>query len=151
MEVRIVGRDAPGRSWPDPRPGGCTYENIHVGVQRRRDVIDLHPADTREATWFLTIDVVEVDGAIDFRGPYVQGKRGDRFVYLSWGTVGDGGTFEMFRRAKLMLGAVEQQLIRSANRPGQRLVGTLSLTGGDGGPRCAAVRPPGIDWASTSS
>ncbi len=151
MDVRIVGLDAPGRRWPDPHPDGCTYENVHVGVQRRRDVIDLYPADVLEATWDLTIDVVDADGGIDFRGPYVQGKRDDRFLYLSWGTVGDAGEFEMFRRAKLMLGAIAQQLIRSANRPGQRLVGTLSLTGGDGGPRCAAVRPPNIDWNATSS
>jgi hypothetical protein len=78
----------------------------------------------------------------------VQGPKGERFVYLSWGTVDESGAFEMFRRAKLMLGAIEGDLISAADRPGHRLVGTLGLTGGDGGPRCAAVRPPMIDWTA---
>ncbi|MGH9002553.1 MAG: DUF5990 family protein [Acidimicrobiia bacterium] len=27
------------------------------------------------------------------------------------------------------------------------MAGRLGLTDGRGGPRCAAVRPPGIDWS----
>jgi hypothetical protein len=37
----------------------------------------------------------------DFRGPYVQGRRGERFFYLTWGELPPGGSFAMFRRAKL--------------------------------------------------
>jgi hypothetical protein len=88
------------------------------------------------------------EGGVDFYGPYVQGRRGDRFVYLSWGTVDDDGTFAMFRRAKLMLDAVDPSVIAAARRPAAHLVGRLGLSGGDGSPRCAAVRPPGIDWSA---
>jgi hypothetical protein len=35
--------------------------------------------------------------------PFVQGRPGARFVYLSWGGVGADGHRAMFRRAKLML------------------------------------------------
>ena len=108
---------------------------------------ELHRADAPEVSWDLDVDVVTKDGELDFRGPCVQGKRGDRFVYLTWGTVADDG-FTMFRRAKLMLGAVAPATLRAADTAGHRLVGTLGLTGGDGGPRCAAVRPPAIEWAA---
>ena len=147
VRVRIHGTDLPGRDWGDDLHGGTCYENVHVGVQERREPAQLHRADTREVTWDLEVDVVTKDGELDFRGPCVQGKRGDRFVYLTWGTVGADG-FTMFRRAKLMLGAVEPATLRAADRAGQQLVGTLGLTGGDGGPRCAAVRPPVIEWAA---
>lgn len=35
---------------------------------------------------------------IDIKGPYIQGRPGARFIYLSWGTVDHDGTFTMFRR-----------------------------------------------------
>ena len=149
VDVRIVGTGLPPRIWGDPRPGGCVYENVHVGVQRRAEVVELFPGGALEASWDLTVDIadVDVDGAPDFRGPYVHGRRGERFLYLSWGTVDGDGAFTMFRRAKLLLAPVDAETVRAAARPGSRLVGRLGLTGGDGGPRCAAVRPPAIDWA----
>ena len=146
MDVRIVGVELPGRTCADPRPGGLEYENVHVGVQNRKDVVDLVPGDAPDAEWNLTVDTVTKDGALDQRGPFVHGKRGDRFLYLSWGTVDDADHFEMFRRAKLMFDAVPDELLRSAQAAGQRLVGIVNLTHDDGMPRCAAVRPPVIEW-----
>ena len=146
MEVRIVGVDMPGRTCADPRSGGLEYENVHVGVQRRQDVVDLFPADAPRTEWSFPVDTVTKDGALDFRGPFVHGKRGDRFLYLSWGTVDDADHFEMFRRAKLMFDAVPDELLRSAQVPGHRIVGTVNMTHGDGMPRCAAVRPPVVEW-----
>ena len=136
MIVRIAGVNLPGRIW-----GG--YENVHVGVQRKAEPVDLVPGDADEAVWELPIDLT-ADG--DFRGPYVQGKRGDRFLYLVWGTVNRVDMFTMFRRAKLMLAAVDPGVLAAAGEAGHRLEATLSLTAGDGGPRCAAVRPPAIEW-----
>jgi hypothetical protein len=147
VRVRIHGTDLPGRDWGDDGHGGTCYENVHVGVQERRDPAELRRADARTVTWDVDIDVVTKDGELDFRGPHVQGKRGDRFVYLTWGTV-SGDEFTMFRRAKLMLGAIDPEIVRAADTDGHRLVGTLGLTGGDGGPRCAAVRPPVIEWVA---
>ena len=146
MDVRIVGVELPGRTCADPRPGGLEYENVHVGVQSRKGVVDLVPGDAPDAEWNLTVDAVTKDGALDLRGPFVQGKRGDRFLYLSWGTVDATDQFEMFRRAKLMFDAVPDELLRSAQAPGHRLVGTVNMTHDDGMPRCAAVRPPVIEW-----
>ena len=146
MDVRIVGVELPGRTCTDPRPGGLAYQNVHVGVQRRKDVVDLVPGDAPGAEWNLTVDTITKDGALDLRGPFVHGKRGDRFLYLSWGTVDDADQFEMFRRAKLMFGDVPTDMLRAAHDGARVLVCRLSLTDAKGGPLCARVRPPDIAW-----
>lgn len=121
--------------------------NVHVGVQVGRDPAQLVRADQPEAHWELEVDVVEKDGALDFRGQAVQGKRGDRFIYLTWGEVSSNAEFNMFRRAKLMLNRIAPGLVESAVQTGC-LAATVDLTGGDGGPRCARVDPPAIAWSA---
>ena len=49
------------------------------------------------------------------------------------------------------LRAIDADVLDAAARPGHRLEATLSLTGGDGGPRCAAVRPPAISWTAAAA
>ena len=143
MRVEIMGTALPGRTFGLPGQGAA-HRNVHVGVQREQEVVDLVAGDARAAEW--TFDVEVVDGP-DFRGPYVHGKKGDRFLYLSWGTVSDDGAFEMFRRAKLMLAPIDPKIIAKA-RKGGSLVGTLGLTLPNGTPLCAAVRPPAIAWSA---
>lgn len=141
MRVRIEGSDLPGLTCEE-------HTNVHVGVQRKREVVELVAGNATGATWELPIDLkVGTDGDLDFRGEYVQGKRGDRFLYLSWGEVGPSGEFAMFRRAKLMLAAVPRDVLRAAGNSGL-LVGRLGLTDGCGMPRCAATRPPTIAWSA---
>ena len=146
MQIRIVGTQLPGRECGagDNFPG---YSNIHVGVQRksRRDeLLDLHPGDAASAEWTLDCSV---DGS-DVRGPHIQGPPGERFIYLSWGSVDDSGRFTMFRRAKLMLADVPPDVLVAAATSGT-LVGTLGLTDAKGHPLCARVKPPMIRWSST--
>jgi hypothetical protein len=132
MRLVIEGHHLPGRS--------CgTYTDVHVGVQVGREPADLVPADAENARWQVEIDVVEDDRGTDFRGSAVQGRRGERFVYLTRGE-GTGADFAMFRRAKLML----------ADLPGPlapELVARVHLTDEDGMPRCARLRSPALTWA----
>jgi hypothetical protein len=140
--VRIVirGRDLPGRDC-------CGHTDVAVGVQRGRVVVDVHPADADAVVWTLDVtDVHDRAGAPDVRGPFVQGRPGARFVYLSWGGVGPDGQRAMFRRAKLML---DPGLIVAA--AGRTLTGELALTAADGTPLCAAVRPPAVEWTIRSA
>jgi hypothetical protein len=87
----------------------------------------------------VPIAVVERDGQHDFRGPAVHGKRGARFVYLTWGNIDEDGTFTMFRRAKLMLADLEPAFVGKSH-----VVATVHLTDEHGGPRCARLRPPAL-------
>ena len=78
-------------------------DNVHVGLQMQRDPAQLVRADESESVWKSDVDIVWNEGVVELRGPAVQGKRGDRFIYLTWRNVGADNGFEMFRRAKLML------------------------------------------------
>jgi hypothetical protein len=145
MQIRIVGTQLPGRDCGGGDNFGG-YPNIHVGVQRknrRDDLLDLHPGDATTAVWTLDCSV----NGTDVRGPYIQGPPGGRFIYLSWGTVDDGGRFTMFRRAKLMLEDVPADVLDAATTSGT-LMGALALTDAKGHPLCARVRPPQIRWSS---
>lgn len=84
---------------------------------------------------------------VDLTGPYVQGRPGGRFIYLSWGTLEEAADFKMFRRAKLQLDAVPPAILENAVELGL-LVARLGLTDTMGNPLCAAVRPPVIDWSA---
>jgi Family of unknown function (DUF5990) len=118
------------------RGTGCpVLSGVTVGVQRGREVVDELPADGTDKRW--TVELIVVGGR-DLRGPYIQGRPGARFVYLSWQAAGEG----MFRRAKLMLDSLpsyEDQVL------------TVGLTMPDGSPVCAAVRPPAMSWQSAAS
>jgi hypothetical protein len=148
VRVEITGVNLPGRTFC--RPDGSPLPNVHVGVQLERDPALLVPADAPEARWDVDVDVVRNGPAVDFRGPVVHGKRGERFIYLTWGDVGPADEFEMFRRAKLMLDRIDPELIDRAEGTG-RLAAVVDLTGGDGGPRCARVDPPAIEWSVPSA
>jgi len=138
LAVRIVGTPLPGRRHGD-------LQHVHVGVQRGREVVDLVPGDAERAVFELDIDVVRTPQGIDFRGPYVHGKKGERFLYLSWGELAPGGSFEMFRRAKLQLSALDAEQLDHA----VAVQGELSLSDACGAPLCASVRPPKIVWKIT--
>jgi len=142
--IRIEGTDLPGRR------GGAEADrllrgNVHVGVQRKAEVVDRLPADAEEAVWRVEVVSREIDGLLDVGGPWVHGRPGARFLYLSWGTVA-GSDFTMFRRAKLLFGDIPTAMLRSAHAGAGGLVGRLGLTDGQGESLCARVRPPDILW-----
>jgi len=150
VQIRIEASDFPGRSCgPSPdSPGG--YHNIHVGVQRRSrrdELLGLVPGDSPSATWSLDCNAVRSATGVDLTGRYIQGPPGGRFIYLSWGTVDDAGTFTLFRRAKLWLDAIPPAVMEGALESGL-LLGRLGLTDRKANPLCAAVRPPLIEWSA---
>jgi hypothetical protein len=149
--VRIEASDLPGREC-GTGPGFPGYRNIHVGVQRRdrrQEILGLHPGDVRSALWELEVTTTLTETGWDLRGPYVQGRPGGRFVYLSWGTLDNAGVFAMFRRAKLWFDGVTPAVLDAAVQ-GELLVGRLGLTDRYGQPLCAAVRPPLVQWSASS-
>lgn len=146
MRVVIEGFDLPGRRFCDP--DGNPLDDVRVGVQVRREPHDLVAGDAARARWEIDVGLVTgPDGSWDFRGPAVHGKRGDRFLYLTWGNVDALGHFRMFRRAKLMLDRIDPGLVGEAERHGRPLVGAVRLTDAHGAPRCARVDPPDLEWS----
>jgi Family of unknown function (DUF5990) len=150
--IRIEGSDLPGRSCgPGPDyPSG--HHGVHVAVQGRKgqqDLLGLLPGDARSAQWELECETNSAPSGIDLRGPQIHGSPGRGFIYLSWGVVDVAGAFTMFRRAKLWLDAVPDDVITAAV-DGGLLVGRARLTDDTGGPLCASVRPPRVQWSAAS-
>jgi Family of unknown function (DUF5990) len=115
VQIRIEASDLPGRSCgPSPeRPSG--HGSIHIGVQRRNqpgELLDLVPGDAPSATWTLERKAARSSTDVDLTDPYIQGRPGGRFIYLSWGTLDEAHDFRMFRRAKLQLDAVPPAISR---------------------------------------
>lgn len=136
MDVRIIGEPLPASDFDGAR--------VRAGMQRGRDVVSPRPLAGTSMTFEAELDVVITEAGVDYRGPWVQGRRGDRFLYLCWGHEGAHG-FEGFRRAKLMLGVLDPAEMAAAPDSAV-LEGRLSLVDKRGGPVCAAVRPPSIRW-----
>ena len=136
MLIVVEGRDLPGG------------DDVFVGVQVGKSVVDVVAASEASARWTVDVNVApDGEGELDVRGKAVHGRRGDRFLYLSWGTRSGPEAFTPFRRAKLMLDSVDQETLRKA-AAGDGLVAALCLTAADGSPVCAAVRPPKITWSA---
>lgn len=133
MHVVITGHRLPGRE--------CgRYRNVHVGLQVGSRPEGLVPGDAASASWSTEVRVVERDDERDFAGPAVHGRRGERFLYLTWGEF-DGHDFDMFRRAKLMLADVPD---------GAEVHAEVDLTDESGMPCCARLHDPVIRWSQGS-
>jgi uncharacterized protein DUF5990 len=143
MRIVIEGDDLPGAEFVSD---GRLLRNVHVAVQVGKDPVGLVRGDADAARWAVDVRAAVEEGGVDLRGPAVHGRKGERFLYLTWGDVADGGSFAMFRRAKLMIGDIEPELLANAARDDGVLVAALSLTDERGGPRCARVKPPAITW-----
>ena len=145
--IEIRGRDLPGPSCGPTTEGG-RYPNIHVGLARGKDTIDLVPGDAESARWELEVKVKDgPDGGFDCTGPSVFGSPGQRHLALRWVTVADDGSTSVFRAAKLRLDDIDPGLPEEAIDRGGRLVVSLGLTDERGWPRCASVRPPLVTWS----
>lgn len=69
----------------------------------------------------------------DFAGPFVQGARGDRFVYLDIGTYAGQANTPWARRLKIPLSGITWEMVKAR----AVLLARVPGTGTDGGPSCA--------------
>jgi hypothetical protein len=136
IAVRINANNLPS-AWC--RDHGVT----HLGLSRAKEIVATVTTDQSGAEFDLTVDVVRKPAGLDFRGPYVFGKPGERFLYLNW-TAGPGGTGG--GRIKLQLVPIDTELLESALEAGGTIVADLNLTSAKGGPVYASVGPPTLTW-----
>ena len=146
MFIEIEGTNLPGRSC-HPNGAGESYSNIHVGLGIHQDPIELFPGDAPATRWRVEVRAVRSDdGSFDFRGRFVHGPRGDRFLYLNWVNVGPDGSPRLFRRAKVTLTEIDPGLVEQAVNANGVLACAVNLTDAKGNPSCARFRPPDITW-----
>jgi len=113
--------------------------------------IDLVPP-TSESAEHMTFDFAvnvanEKPEEPNFRGSFVQGPKGGRFVYVNSGTYAGESHSCWSRRAKIPLSAITWDLIEKAlSNPDGVLEARIQGTGRDGGPACATVPLLDAGW-----
>jgi hypothetical protein len=106
-------------------------------------------ATKRRICFEFAVEVVEGSskGTFRLRGPAVQGRPGERFVYLSIGTcAGQAGT-DVARRAKIGLEGITPKLLDAVRaKRGGVLEVQFAGTDSKGGAACATVPLLGDGW-----
>lgn len=112
----------------------------YVGLLVRSDAAGLIRGDAPDATGVTEVEVISGPDGADYRGEAVYGRRGKRFLYLTWGTVQDQ-EFSMFRRAKVLLSDLATHL-----RPKEAVVVSVPVTQENGSLRRARVPADVLTW-----
>jgi hypothetical protein len=112
---------------------------VDFGLQKGRggkyEVVQKQRSTGKDLEFEFAVGVkTDQSGAPDFSGPYVQGARGDRYLYLDIGTYAGQTDTCWSRRLKIPLNRVTSDLINSRST----LVADIPGSGSDGGPTCAS-------------
>ena len=125
-------------NFPGDNFNGC--EALQVGLQvgrgREHRIVDSVAGGVREARFTATLQAHQrEDGRVDFSGPVIQGKVGERFLYLVWTCAADRQT--PMRRVKVPLHHLTWDDLQNG-----QIVAHLQMTGPDGGPLAATPKAP---------
>lgn len=111
---------------------------VDFGLQKGRgsnyEVIQKQRSAGKDLKFEFVVGVkTDKHGEPDFSGPFVQGPRGDRYLYLGIGTYAGQLNTCWSRRLKVPLSRITRDLVNSQTI----LVGEIPGTAKDGGPSCA--------------
>lgn len=96
---------------------------VTMQVQRAREEL-LPPSGTTEGSisFDFSVNVDLLTGTPNFLGPYAQGPKDARFVYVNSGTLAGQADSSWTRRAKISLMSItSQQVSEVLSSPGSRL------------------------------
>lgn len=119
---------------------------VAMKVQKGRDeLLGCTHAAGSALTFEFSVLADLASEAPNFLGPYAQGPKDARFVYVNSGTYAGQEDTCWSRRAKLSLMSISKEMIETVLRsPGSRLETSVNGLGRDGGPVCASVK--GLEW-----
>jgi hypothetical protein len=137
--VRIVLISPPvGVDYGIQRGKGSDYETLYL--QR--------PTNPRAQIVFdVPITVTETEGGLNFSGPFVQGKTGDRFLYVDIGKYAGQRNTTWARRMKVPLGNITLALVEQASKSGKAIETRIPGTAKDGSPTAASTAKIQSAWA----
>ncbi len=118
---------------------------VLFGVQAGREVEDPVPA-VETAEFDFEIDIAHANAGVDFKGSHVNGRKGDRFLYLSWGLPDPTEPFVMFARAKIKLADIPSELLELVANDDGVLVCELQATNKKGQPASGTINSPAVIW-----
>ena len=126
-------------------PRGVTFR-----LQQGKDGLVPPTAEMEEHLSFdfnVSVDDERRDGLPIFRGSFVQGPLGGRFIYVNSGTYAGQADSCWGRRAKVPLKEITlKQINQVLADPDAVLHAQLEGTGRDGGPLCATVQLLNGGW-----
>ncbi|MDX1933858.1 MAG: DUF5990 family protein [Capsulimonadales bacterium] len=131
-------------SLPSGQWGGHTA--LRVGVQERDMIVQDAPVTDEPLVFTMPVrmTVAPATEEIDFGGPFVHGRRGERFLYLCWGERDAAGNWHGVRRAKIPLARLDRgRLLAALRQP--TIEFSLRCVDAKGGPICATVPPDAIE------
>ena len=134
LKLRIVLERPPaGVDFGLQKGKGSRYETIQTRRSAAKDLMFEFPVGVH--------DRGKGEGA-DFRGPFVQGPRDGRFVYIDIGTYAGQTDSCWSRRLKVPLSGITWKMVERVLGDGRAVLETrVPGTGRDGGPSCATVKP----------
>lgn len=120
---------------------------VDFGLQKGRgslyDTVQTQRSASSDLSFEFTVEVEFAGKDLEpsFRGPFVQGPREERFVYIDIGTMAGQAHTPWSRRLKVPLRGITLAMIKqSMAKPGTVLEARVPGTGSDGGPSCASVK-----------
>jgi len=125
----ILEKPTPNVTWGLQKGKGSDYETVQKQVSQSNDLVFEFTAEAKTTE----------NGEPDFFGPFVQGKKGERFVYLDIGTCAGEAGSPWSRRLKIPLRGITRQIFEKAGDTVLQCM--VAGTGKDGGPNCATVKP----------
>jgi len=122
---------------------------VDFGLQKGRgsiyEVIQKQRSGLSDLSFIFTAGVKGVSkdpGGPDFTGSFIQGPRGQRFVYIDIGSAAGQTDSPWSRRLKIPLSGITWDMIeQAADNPRAVLQTRVAGTGRDGGPTCGTVKP----------
>jgi hypothetical protein len=118
-------------------PVSLTY-SLQKGSGAKYEPVQVQPSKGEDLRFNLTVEVKgtpETQDLPDFRGPFVQGPAGGRFIYLDIGSYAGGSGWS--GRLKIPLTGITWDQVST----GAALQTTVPGTAKNGMPNCATVKP----------
>lgn len=119
---------------------------VDFGLQKGRgsiyETVQKQRSETGDLCFEFTVGVKAggKGGMPDFVGPMVQGKGGERFVYIDIGTCAGQTETCWSRRLKIPLSGIPWAMVEKTANGRMALEARVAGTGRDGGPNCGSVR-----------
>lgn len=125
----------------DKPPAGVDY-GLQKGSGSIYETVQTQRGKGNDLVFTCEMAIKQKDGKdIDFGGPFVQGPKGGRFIYIDIGSYAGQNDTPWNRRLKIPLAGIDA-LISKSKTPDQLTFEThVPGTAKDGGPNCATVKP----------
>jgi len=135
LRLRIILADPPADVDFGLQSGsGNNYETVQRQVSGKGDLLFTFSVKIKK----------DKEGQPHFGGPFVQGNKGERFIYIDIGTYAGNANSVWGRRLKIPLRDIPAETIENARSDNKLILETrVPGTGRDGGPNCATVKPFG--------